>query len=309
MDGLDATGIAAAFAERIALTPPLSAGLVWLDEGGPGLALSDYARTGIVEHAMAMLQQSPFTRVAVLPTTAAANSDGGAPSLDAVRSAAAKFQYDVAFVLQTGTDLATGWNAFSVGYLGLVTAPLFPGTDLSVAAGAELCAVDVRSGIMLGCGVGRARAQDRFVFPFSVEGHAQTLRESVVSTAIGLAATDVLGQIAQRVAGALPPAVAAVAGEPHYLCRRSLQTIDTQWKVSYAHTYAHNDGHRGRVVSRRQAARRRGGNQPQRGRQPSPARGALRQGAGRGGAPFSDGDVRAWAAARGPHAGRSRATD
>jgi len=226
MGGLDAKGIEAAFAERIALTPPLSAGLMWLDERGPGPALSDYARTGIVEHAVAMLQQPPLTRVAVLPTTAAADRDGGTPSLDALRSAAAKFQYDVAFILQTGTDLATAWNAFSVGYLGLVTAPLFPGTDLSVAAGAELCAVDVRTGIMLGCGVGRARAQDRFVFPFSVEGHAETLRETVVCTAVGLAATDVLGQIAQRLAGAPPPGVtalpAAAVGKPRCQRRCSL---------------------------------------------------------------------------------------
>lgn len=201
LGGLDAKGIEAALGKQLVLHPPLSAGIVWLDDRGSfaGDGLSDYARTGILQRAVEALQQPPFARVAPLPTTMELEvARGDAPSLDAVRSAAATFQYDVAFILQSGSERSSGVNAFAIGYVPLVTAPLFPGTDVSVAAGAELCAVDVRSGIMLGCGVGRARGEDRYLFPFSVDESEAALREEIVAQAVGIAATDVVAQVGQR---------------------------------------------------------------------------------------------------------------
>jgi len=156
---LDSSEIPAAFRTQVDLHPPLSGGILWLDDGGLrmyGPSLSEYVRAGILKRAVETLEQSPFEQVASLPTTTDFQRQrDGAPSIDAIRGAAAKFQYDVAFILQTGLAQESGINPFAVGYVGLITAPLFPGTDISVAAAAELCAVDVRSGVMLGCGIGR----------------------------------------------------------------------------------------------------------------------------------------------------------
>jgi hypothetical protein len=204
LGSLDAKGIEAAFEKRLTLRPPLAAGIVWLDDPDIrmfGTPQSDYVRTGILERTVTALQRPPFDRVSALPTTVDLQIGAdGAPSLDAVRSAAATFQYDVAFILQTGSSRATGLNWFALGYIPLITAPLFPGSDASVAAGAELCAVDVRSGIMLGCGVGRSRDEDRYLFPFTVDEHEERLREEVLTQAIAVAVSDVVGQLEQRLA-------------------------------------------------------------------------------------------------------------
>jgi len=205
LGGLDAKGIEAAFDKRVVLRPPLSAGILWLDDDRrrafDAAPLSDYARTGILERTVTTLQRPPFDRVSALPTTTDLQiGRDGAPSLDAVRSAAAAFQYDVAFILQTGTANATGANWFALGYLGLITIPMFPGSDISVAAGAELCAVDVRTGIMLGCGVGRSRDDERYLFPLTIAEHEERLREEVLTQAILVAVSDVIGQLDQRLA-------------------------------------------------------------------------------------------------------------
>lgn len=205
LGGLDAKGIDAAFDKQVRLRPPLSAGLLWLDDPGTrgfgANALSDYARTGILERTLTALQRPPFDRVSALPTTTDLQIGAGhAPSLDAVRSAAAAFQYDIAFILQTGTSRAAGLNWFALGYVPLITAPLFPGSDASVAAGAELCAVDVRTGVMLGCGVGRSRDEERYLFPLTRGEHEERLREEVLAQAIAVAASDVVGQLDQRLA-------------------------------------------------------------------------------------------------------------
>jgi hypothetical protein len=105
----------------------------------------------------------------------------------------------VAFILQTGITEESGINPFAIGYVGLVTAPLFPGTDISVAAGAERCAVDVRSGVMLGCGIGRGYQEARFLFPLRASARADNLREQMVAEAVTDAASDILAQIARRV--------------------------------------------------------------------------------------------------------------
>jgi len=203
LGNLDASEIPAAFDTQVELRPPLSGGIVWLDDGGLrmyGPSLSEYVRTGILERAVERLQQPPFEQVASLPTsTDFQRHADGPPSIDAIRSAAAKFQYDVAFILQTGLAQESGINPFAVGYLGLITAPFFPGTDVSVAAGAELCAVDVRSGVMLGCGIGRGYEEARFLFPLRVSSRATDLQERMVAQSVEDAAADILAQIGRRV--------------------------------------------------------------------------------------------------------------
>jgi hypothetical protein len=163
---LDASQIPAAFKTRVDLHPPLTAGIVWLNDSRMwGPSLSEYARAGVLKVTTDALAKPPFVAVSPLPTSVDLERGAeGAPSIDVIRGAAAKFQYDVAFVLQTGIAAESGFNPLAIGYLGIVTAPLFPGTDVSAAAGAELCAVDVRSGVMLGCSVGRGYDEARFLF-------------------------------------------------------------------------------------------------------------------------------------------------
>jgi len=76
---------------------------------------------------------------------------------------------------------------------------LFPGTDVSAASGAEICAVDVRSGVMLGCGVGRGYDEARFLFLWGLSGRKADLDERVV----GQATTDATQQILTQISGRL----------------------------------------------------------------------------------------------------------
>ena len=191
----DADAIDDAFAKQVTLEPPLSAGVLWIEERGR--FGSDYERAGILEQVTRALQQPPFGRVGILPTTTE-RGDEGAPSLDRIRAAAAAFQYDVAFIVQTGTASDQAMNPLAFAYIPLVTLPLVPGADLSVAAGAEICAVDVRSGVMLGCGIGRARDDERYLRIGELDDETSRLREHTVSAALITAAHAVQTQIASR---------------------------------------------------------------------------------------------------------------
>jgi hypothetical protein len=214
--GLDAKQIDSAFDTALTLKPPLSGGVVWLDESRGnrfGPPLSEYSRAGVLEAVVAALNHPPFNLVSTLPTTVEFETDAdGAPSLAAIRAAAATFQYDVAFILQTGVAQESGYNPFAIGYLGLVTAPLFPGSDVNAAAGAELCAVDVRSGIMLGCGVGKSRGEARWLFPLTTGSRAEALRDQVLSESVDRAAEQILTQIDARARGGGAAATSAPTG-------------------------------------------------------------------------------------------------
>jgi hypothetical protein len=205
---LDQRGIEAALSRRVALAPPVSAGLVWLSEAAPGSmesatysAITEYGRTGVIEEAVAALRHDPFGAVTALPTIPIVSD--GPPSdrtLDALRSASARFQYQVALLLQTGTAEDRGFNPLALGYIGLVTAPLFPGTDIAASSSAELCAIDVRSGVMLGCARGRAEEMNHFLFPWQVDRARERLVERTLRSSVAAAASDLLGQVAGRFA-------------------------------------------------------------------------------------------------------------
>lgn len=206
--GLDEQGIADAMRISLRLQPPLSGGFVWLNESfvrtaatGDARRLVDYYRAGVVEGALAALRRPPFEAVAALPLPPEPEANATTDALLAgVRSAAARFQYDVAFLLETATAEERGVNPFALGYLGIVTAPLFPGTDLAASASAELCAVDVRSGIMLGCARGRAEASSRTLFIWQVDRARRRLLERTLRESVAAAADDLLIQISARVA-------------------------------------------------------------------------------------------------------------
>ncbi len=200
--------IAEALDRELPLEAPLSGGLAWLSEAPPGTRavgtappLSEYHRTGVLEAALEALRHEPFRAVASLPTIPTVTDAAPGPgTLEALRSATANFQYEVALLLQTGTTDDSGVNPLALGYLGLVTIPLVPGNDVAVSSSAELCAVDVRTGIMLGCSRARASTRDRFVFPTGLEARREELAELTLREAVVEAATDLLAQVSLRLA-------------------------------------------------------------------------------------------------------------
>ena len=87
---------------------------------------------------------------------------------------------------------------FALGFVGLVTAPLFPGVDLAASSSAELCAIDVRSGIMIACTRGRAEENRDYLFLFQESRAREELRETTVRTAAVAAAQDLVNAVARR---------------------------------------------------------------------------------------------------------------
>lgn len=205
---LEPEDIDAALAIEVTLAPPVAAGLAWLSEaqkGSPEAAthtpVSEYGRTGVLDAALSALRDAPFATVAAIPTIPTLHeARPDADTLDRLRGAAARFQYDVALLLQTGSAEDRGRNPLALGYVGLVTAPLFPGEDLAVSSSAELCAIDVRTGVMLGCARGRGEASDRLLFLWQVERARARLVEDTLRESVGAAAEDLRAQVAARLA-------------------------------------------------------------------------------------------------------------
>lgn len=181
------------------LTPPISAGLAWfreapVDSSGDWdhVPVPGYLRTGVLDAALEALRDEPFMIVEPLPVVPLEEKTPVRwHTVDAVRALSARFQHDVALLLETGVVEEKRLNPFAIGYLGLITIPLFPGTDLGIRTSAEICAVEVRSGVMLACARGRGLAADRFLFPTQVgRRHAElteeALRDSVQGAAWGL---------------------------------------------------------------------------------------------------------------------------
>lgn len=196
------------FGKTIEATSPASAGVAWLSEAPGDLAsawtqtpVNEYQRTGILNAVVEELRQPPFSSVTALPTVPNGPwDDQPSDTTLVVRSAAARFQQDVAVLMQTGVSQDQGMNVFALGFLGLVTIPFFPGIDLATGASAELCAIDVRTGVMIACTRGRAAAENRFLFPLQTrrvrdEDKERTLREAAES-----AATDLRAAVAARLA-------------------------------------------------------------------------------------------------------------
>jgi hypothetical protein len=206
LDNLKEDEIRAALERPIEVAPPATAGIAWLNEA-PGswhgewndTPLTEYQRTGVINATLEVLRHAPFSEVTSLPTVAAGSIGGGEGNMPlAVRSAAARFQDEIAILMQTGTAESRGLNVFALGFVGLVTAPLFPGVDLAVASSAELCAIDVRSGVMIACTRGRADERRDYLFLFQERRVREQLREGTVRAAAVAAAQDLVGAVVRR---------------------------------------------------------------------------------------------------------------
>jgi len=210
LDTLKEDEIRAALEHPIEVEPPATAGVAWLNEAPGGwrgdwyeTPLTEYQRTGVINATLAVLRQPPFSEVTSLPTVATGSRGGGeADLLMSLRSAAARFQDEIAILMQTGTAESRGFNVFALGFIGLVTAPLFPGVDLAVASSAELCAVDVRSGVMIACTRGRSEERRNYLFLFQESRVRDQLTENTVRAAAVAAAQDLVPAVARRLQGA-----------------------------------------------------------------------------------------------------------
>lgn len=203
--GLTEQDIEETLEKRVQLEPPLSASIVWLTERtsariGWGKPLTDYQRTGILEAALDALRRAPIYTITTLPTVSTpTDADDAGRTLDGLRSAAARFQSDVTIMLETATAEDQGVNPFAIGYAGIITAPLFPGTDFAVAVTAEMCAMDVRTGVMLACTLGRANLKEKYLYLWGLEERKDTIREKMVEEAVLDAAKKLVSEIALRV--------------------------------------------------------------------------------------------------------------
>ncbi len=191
---MDLVGFASPYAPELGIEPPLRAGLVWAEEGGGGGDAARKAQDRILAVALRRLRGSLFEEVAKLDNAGL----GEPPSISSIRSVAARSGLDTALLLSTSGLTRSGWNLLALGYVGVVTAPLFPGSDVSAGATAELCAVDVRSGTVLGCGIGTAYTEDRYVFPLSVSDRRGELAESGVTRAVEGAVARMIDRIERR---------------------------------------------------------------------------------------------------------------
>lgn len=218
---LDEGGIDGALAKEVKLAAPISAGIAWLSENTEGDGrdedrhqFSSFERTGVTQSALGALRQAPFGNVGALPTVSAWTLDEAKARkdpIDAVRRACAQFQYDVAMILQTGVAEERGYNVLALGYLPVITAPLFPGSDRTVASSAELIAIDVRTGVPLACGRGRDADSSRFMFPWHADEKGRELVEESVGRAVAAAAEDLRAQIEMRFAQVSTPTAATDA--------------------------------------------------------------------------------------------------
>jgi len=185
--------IADAYATKVTVRPPVSAGLAWMEAG-----LSEYHRTGVLEAALAALRQPPFSDVTSMPTSTVRRDRDRVDTVDALRSAAARFQRDVALLLQTGVADGSGANVLAATYIALVPMLFVPGNGISLGASAEICAVDARSGVMLACARGRAQRERRYVLSTSVERETRELEEQCLREAVTAAANDLRQAVAAR---------------------------------------------------------------------------------------------------------------
>lgn len=165
---------------RLPVTPRVA--LFWLDEPGP---LPDSERTRLLHHFNRELNRPPLATVSAIPSTRTrSHTDGTGLDLDALRSAAASFQSDVLMLILTRTDAYNDWNLLSLSYLALLPMFVVPGDDLSTYVTAEACAIDVRTGVFLGCAQGNGDAARSFVTPLGRESRKRELVVSATEAAL-----------------------------------------------------------------------------------------------------------------------------
>jgi len=185
MRGLSEAELQQLMNKPVALSEPISASVLWLDAsyGFSGAALPEAERNRLLEQFTKQVAQSPFGRVSILPTTLS-RSGSGDLDLAELRSAAARFQSDVLLLLTTRANAYSDPNFLSASYIALVPMFFVPGNDLAEYVSAEACALDVRSGIFLGCAQGHGEASRSFVTFVGRDSDFRQLATAATATAL-----------------------------------------------------------------------------------------------------------------------------
>ena len=152
------------------------------------------------------MRGEPFHTITLVPTVArSASRQGGSPTLLALRSASAHFQSDVVILTRVSVSQPGGMNFLALSYLALLPQLFVPGDELTSYAAAEMCAIHVRSGIILACSVGRSLARDGRVLPWRIDDLRRSHREATLEAALREAAATLRSELGARVADGPTP--------------------------------------------------------------------------------------------------------
>jgi hypothetical protein len=216
LERYDQAGLQAALTTPIVLPRNLRASLLWLDQATDGSAssVSEADRMRLLDDLSTALTAPPFASLSVIPTTLA--TDGrGELDLDAVRSAAAHLQSDVAILVLTSATTSTEWNPLAATYPALVTLLFVPGDNLLVDVGAQACAIDVRTGLLIACAQSHASDRNRLVVPAWKASSATALNGTVTEQAVMQLPQRLRTAVDARLSSDVRPIASHVAGIPY----------------------------------------------------------------------------------------------
>lgn len=170
----DDHAIAQALATTTNLPPRPRLAVVLLDGDAAGEPLDGSVREQVLEELRARLDRPPIASVSIVPTiTAGAFSTDGVPSLAELRTAAARQRADVLILATLAANDYRGVNPLAMTYFAILPMFVVPGSEVATYASAEACALDVRSGLILGCRSGRGEAGTGFVAMIGMESAAR----------------------------------------------------------------------------------------------------------------------------------------
>jgi rhombotail lipoprotein len=188
---------------RGSLTPALRAAIAWVDGPG-GSSLPDAERIELLQSMATELRQHPFVGVTILPTQPQApivyGQTAEPPDLRQLRSGAARAQADVLILVETENEEYVDWNLLAVSYVGLVTPFFIPGDQLAVYTSAEACAIDVRSGVFLGCMQGYGEAERAMSLPTRRGRTFRSLSRTATEKAVHTLSAPLRDQISTHIA-------------------------------------------------------------------------------------------------------------
>jgi len=182
---LDERAIARMSRRRVRLPEHPSAALVWIEEGP---ARSRNERDGLMPALTRALEGEPLAWVQAVPTALApAWGDAGPLDLRGLRSAGAHFQSDLVLLVQTevSEDVATSNPFDRLLYVAEVLASPF--RRVVATASAEICAVDVRTGVLVACAQGAGPNRGRIAFALAQAGTQQALTQDALVGAVSAA--------------------------------------------------------------------------------------------------------------------------
>lgn len=157
-----------------ALGDSFRTGVAWIEHRSaqPGLYPLGHASPPVAERRVllddfhALLSESPFGPVFVLPDDLVRLRIGGQTRIAGLREVASSLGHEVVVVLRTWSQETLEPNPLAATKLLGVLAWLVPGDDVQVRAGAEACALFVATGARLACTQSEHFARVAWVWPW-----------------------------------------------------------------------------------------------------------------------------------------------